>query len=597
MIMRPKSATALPLFVLQKGADKLRAFRRDESGVMAYPTIAFFLAMLAVGGIGVDLMRMERDRTVLQYTLDRAVLAAADLDQTQTPAVVVQDYLNKAGLGEYYAPPIVSDPSLIGYKSVKATINTTFEAHLLKFSQGGNMPLYASSTAVESIDGLEISLVLDVSGSMNSNNRLRNLKIAAKEFIDTMGENTSEGKMSISIVPYATQVSLPDDLMAQYATLGTNPYSNCINFEASHYNRADLPTDEPLNRAMHFTPWGYSNRDMRTYYSEPRLINSPVCDERASREILPLQSDVATLQNYIDGLVAGGNTSIDTGMKWGTALLDPSARPAITTLSGSSIPGAFSDRPAEYTSTDTIKIIVLMTDGQNTSQYYVDDDHRDGPSGAHFAILEGRDDTRYNTGTASLKVYSTYDAQNHRYYWHLPRGAKWADHPIGTGTDSFYDCDRYGRNCQWINEQVAAAHPDSYVEEPQDDEGLNNDVQVIYPGLSYSELFARTSLKYLYSYIFADWMGTNSARNAWYYGIYSYHNNSTKNARTRSVCNAAKDKGIILYTIGFEAPSDGVAVLRDCASTDAHYFNVNGLEIKDAFASIATSIRQLRLTQ
>ena len=100
MTMRPKTATTLPLFVLQKGADRLRAFRRDDSGVMAYPTIAFFLAMLAVGGIGVDLMRMERDRTVLQYTLDRAVLAAADLDPTQTPAVVVPDYLNTAGLGE-----------------------------------------------------------------------------------------------------------------------------------------------------------------------------------------------------------------------------------------------------------------------------------------------------------------------------------------------------------------------------------------------------------------------------------------------------------------------------------------------------------------
>jgi Flp pilus assembly protein TadG len=589
MTMCPKTATTLPLCVLQKGADRLRAFRRDDSGVMTYPTIAFFLAMLAVGGIGVDLMRMERDRTVLQYTLDRAVLAAADLDQTQTPAVVVQDYLNKAGLGEYYSPPVVE--SGLGYKRVQATIDTTFEAHLLRFSRGGNMPLYASSKAEESIDGLEISLVLDVSGSMNSNRRLSNLKVAAKDFIDTMVANTSDGKMSISVVPYATQVSLPDDLIGQYSTTGTNPYSNCIDFSASDYTSADLPTDEELTRAMHFTPWGYRGRDMRTYYSSPRLITSPVCDERASREILPLQKDANTLKTFIQNLVAGGNTSIDTGMKWGTALLDPSARPAISAIStgvGASVPAEFSNRPVNYDDSDTIKIIVLMTDGQNTSQYYVDDDHRDGPSGAHFAILEGRNDTRRGTGTASLKVYSTYDAQNDRYYWHLPWRPQWSDHPIGTGTDSFYDCDSNGRNCRSIDEQVAAAHPDSYVEDPINGQFL---------GLNYSELFARTSLKYLYRYIFAEWMGNNSARNAWYYGVYSSHNNSTKNARTRSVCDAAKAKGIIVYTIGFEAPSNGVAVLRGCASTDAHYFDVNGLEIKDAFASIATSIRQLRLTQ
>lgn len=543
MTLRSKTATALPFYVLRRGAQSLRAFRRDDSGVMAYPTVAFFLAMLAVGGIGVDLMRMERDRTVLQYTLDRAVLAAADLDQTQPPAVVVQDYLNKAGLGEYYQEPIVE--SGLGYKRVQATIDATFEAHLLRFSNGNDLPVFATSKAEESIDGLEISLVLDVSGSMNSNSRLSNLKVAAKDFIDTMVANTTDGKMSISVVPYATQVSLPDDLIDQYTTVGENPYSNCINFEAAEYNSASLSTLDTLERSMHFTPWGYSNRDMRTYYSSPRLINSPVCDERASREILPLQKDATTLKNFIQNLSAGGNTSIDVGMKWGTALLDPSARPAISAIStgiGASVPGDFSDRPAEYSDSDTIKIIVLMTDGQNTSQYYVDDDHRDGPSGVWY--------------NSHYKSYSTYDSRyGGRYFFHYNNN--WYNEPYGNGS---------GQSGTAVE-------------------------------LNYAELFARTSLKYIYRYIFYEWMNFYDARDDWYYGIYSSHGNSTKNARTRSVCEAAKAKGIVVYTIGFEAPSNGVAVLRDCASSDAHYFDVDGLEIKDAFASIATSIRQLRLTQ
>ena len=543
MTLRSKTATALPFYVLRRGAQSLRAFRRDDSGVMAYPTVAFFLAMLAVGGIGVDLMRMERDRTVLQYTLDRAVLAAADLDQTQPPAVVVQDYLNKAGLGEYYQEPIVE--SGLGYKRVQATIDATFEAHLLRFSNGNDLPVFATSQAEESIDGLEISLVLDVSGSMNSNSRLSNLKVAAKDFIDTMVANTTDGKMSISVVPYATQVSLPDDLIDQYTTVGENPYSNCINFEAAEYNSASLSTLDTLERSMHFTPWGYSNRDMRTYYSSPRLINSPVCDERASREILPLQKDATTLKNFIQNLSAGGNTSIDVGMKWGTALLDPSARPAISAIStgiGASVPGDFSDRPAEYSDSDTIKIIVLMTDGQNTSQYYVDDDHRDGPSGVWY--------------NSHYKSYSTYDSRyGGRYFFHYNNN--WYNEPYGNGS---------GQSGTAVE-------------------------------LNYAELFARTSLKYIYRYIFYEWMNFYDARDDWYYGIYSSHGNSTKNARTRSVCEAAKAKGIVVYTIGFEAPSNGVAVLRDCASSDAHYFDVDGLEIKDAFASIATSIRQLRLTQ
>ncbi len=576
-----RTATALPLVALHQCGNRLRDFRRQDSGVMAYPTMAFLVAMLAIGGIGVDLMRLERDRTILQYTLDRAVLAAADLDQTQPPAVVVQDYLTKAGLGDHYSPPEVE--SGLGYKRVKATINSTFEAQWLKYSGGADMPIYAASKAEESIDGLEISLVLDVSGSMGSNSRLTNLKIAAKDFIDTMVANTTDGKMSISIVPYATQVSLPDDLIGEYSTVGENPYSNCINFQGSDFNQAALPTNQTLKRSMHFTPWGESNRDRRTYYSTPRLIKDPVCENRASREILPLQKDADVLKTFIGNLSAAGNTSIDIGMKWGTTLLDPSARPAIQNLStgqDASVPNDFSARPADYTDSDTIKIIVLMTDGQNTSQYYVDDDHRDGASGVYFSTIVGRDDIRYGTNSASLKVYSTYDAYYGRYYWHLPYGAKWADHPIGTGNDTFYDCDRYGNSCRTMSENA----------DPQDN-------PPVVASLTYSELFARTSLKYLYRYIFDDWMDFYDARNKWYYGIYSTYGNGTKNARTRNICAAAKAKGIIVYTIGFEAPSDGVAVLRDCASTSAHYFDVDGLEIKDAFASIATSIRQLRLTQ
>ena len=145
-----------------KASTRIREFRSDESGVLLKPMIAFLLSMVAVGGIGIDLMRMERDRTILQYTLDRAVLAAADLDQPLPPDVVVQDYLNKANLSEYYQPPIAETG--IGYKRVESTIDTTFETQWLDFSGGQDMPLYANSRAEESIDGLEISLVLDVSG-------------------------------------------------------------------------------------------------------------------------------------------------------------------------------------------------------------------------------------------------------------------------------------------------------------------------------------------------------------------------------------------------------------------------------------------------
>ena len=539
MSMHHKNSTALSNPLMRRCLGKVKSFLREEDGVMAKPTIAILLLMLAIGGIGVDLMRMERDRTTLQYTLDRAVLAAADLDQLQEPEAVVRDYLDKAGLGEYYNDPEVHET--LGYKSVESTVNAMFPVQLAQFAGLDDLPIYANSRAEESIDGVEISMVLDVSGSMRSNSRLTNLKIAAKDFIDTMVANTTDGKMSVSIVPYATQVSVPEDLYDQYniSTPGDTIYSRCVNFAASDFQSPSLSRTEELEGTMHFTPWDSSSRDNRTRYSSPQLVSTPVCEDDPSREILPFQKDATVLKDYIDSFWGGGNTSIDIGMKWGTTLLDPSARPAIsalTTGTGASVPNDFAARPSDYTDTDTVKVIVLMTDGQNTSQYYVEDDHREGDSEVWY--------------DAATKRYSTYNPSNGKYFWH--------------------DVSSY-----WKNEP--------YGSDPQ--------------RLSYSDLFAFTSLRYLYYNLYRDWMGNSSARNAWYYGVYDYHSNSTKNARTRSICQAAKDQGIIVYTIGFEAPSDGVAVLQDCASSPAHFFDVDGLEITDAFSSIATSIRQLRLTQ
>lgn len=523
-------------------------FRRQEDGVLALPVLIIILLMLMVGGIGIDLMRYERDRTELQYTLDRAVLAAADLDQQFAPAEVVQDYLEKSGLGEHYETPYVDVGQ--GYKKVEASIATPFAAQYLRLAGDPGLILRANARAEESIDDIEISLVLDVSGSMNSNNRLPNLKVAAKEFVDAIGLNTIEGKMSMSIVPYATQVSAPDELFNVLNVSEEHSYSNCINFQSADFNRTGLTDGQEYERTMHFTPW--YTRDYRA--DDTRLVYRPICEDSSSRELLLLEQDPDTLKDYIDNLFATGNTSIDLGMKWGTLLLDDSMQPTIQSLTAGDDPyidPVFSTRPAAYSDTETLKIIVLMTDGQNTTQYSIDDDFRDGMSGVWYNADENR--------------YSSYNPQTGQYWWD---GLNvWADHPYGNGSY---------RPCYYCSLQ----------QEP------GEAVQ-----LSYVDLWADTHMKYVSDKIYGDWMGRNSARSTYLYGAYDTVGGSSKNSRTANICNAAKEEGIIVYTIGFEAPSSGQAVLRDCASSDAHFFDVEGLEISDAFASIATSIRQLRLTQ
>ena len=75
-----------------------RRYHKDEDGSLIIFSLFIFIVMLMFGGIAVDLMLYENRRTHIQNSTDRAVLAAANLNQTVDPKVVVQDYLAKVGI-------------------------------------------------------------------------------------------------------------------------------------------------------------------------------------------------------------------------------------------------------------------------------------------------------------------------------------------------------------------------------------------------------------------------------------------------------------------------------------------------------------------
>lgn len=547
-----RSTTALARLTAHRCSASAARFARDESGVLAVPAIIFVVLMLMVGGIGIDLMWMERDRTRLQYTLDRAVLAAADLDQPLPAAEVVEDYLTKAGLGEYYTEPEVSPP-MLGYKSVAASISTTYDTTYMHLAGVEQLPLVASARAEEAIGAVEISMVLDISGSMNSNKRLQNLKTAAHSFINQITASTDTSNLSISIVPYATQVNAGEALLGKFENADFDGlskdewnYSHCINFIKDQFSKHTLYSDEVMQRTAHF--------DTFTYSEGP--ITFPVCPTRDGSEILPLSNDAAELHAQIDKLTAAGNTSIDIGMKWGSALLDPSVRNVVQALADDGVISSdFAARPTDYGSGDTLKIIILMSDGENTNQYMLNPSRRTGLS-----------DVWYNASEDRYSVYHSNGTKN--YYW--PHNGTWNSEPYGNGQTctswSYY----YGTCLSWSDQPGTA-------------------VQLTYP-----ELFAQASLAYIAQYIYTY---SSSAWADWYHAGRYFHNRVAKDQHTKHICDITKDQGVIVYAVGFEAPRNGTRVLKDCASSPAHFFDVDGLEISDAFSSIATSIRQLRLTQ
>ena len=67
----------------------------------------------------------------------------------------------------------------------------------------------------------------------------------------------------------------------------------------------------------------------------------------------------------------------------------------------------------------------------------------------------------------------------------------------------------------------------------------------------------------------------------------------------QSICTATKSEGVVVYTIGYDISANGNAEnqLEACASSLNNYYPTDGDDISAAFNSIASNVKNLRLTQ
>lgn len=551
----------------------LTRFRREERGSILIMSLFFLILMLIVAGMSVDLMRSETQRARLQSTLDRAVLAAASLEQSLDSEEVVRDYFAKAGLSEYLTDVKVVDNK--NSKTVSASVESSVNTMFMKMMGINELTAPSAGQAEESLKNIEISLVLDISGSMGwwsdagGDYKIDLLQDAASQFVYLMQCNpeatdatktctVEPNTVSISLIPYAEQVLVGENLLQHFNVTNEHTASSCVTFDASDFAKTTVPLNSAYTVGVVDTLQRTGNIDTSTNYRSSRSSSknandsSRVCRTNSYREILPLSNSYTDLQTQIYNLRANGYTSIDLGMKWATALLDPSIRPAVLDMTVSGLPSIdanFNDRPYDYDERSMQKVIVLMTDGENTTQHYLNSGYHTGPS-----IFYTNDN---GSISSSDVVISAYSASKNQYYYN--RG--WHNEAYGDGTD---------RVCNWW----------SCWNEAQPGEARQMTYQEFWAQYNvdfYEEEFYERQWSY-----FPDMVDT-----------YGY---STKNSRLNSICTAAKNEGIEVFTIGFETTSASNAIMRSCASADSYHFDVNGLDLDDAFNSIAREIHELRLT-
>lgn len=520
----------------------LRQFGRDEEGGVIMLTLLLLVLMLVMGGMAVDFMRFESRRVVLQNVTDRAVLAAAELDQELDGEQVVRGYFRSEGLedtldlADAAREPIriVNTP---GSRSVTVLSELDMGTFYTKFFGLDELTAPGYARAIEGTGNVEISLILDISGSMGtsvgqvdgtSGTRMSLLRDAAENFVDTLLVPEYQDEISLSLIQYSANVNIGEGI---YRALNTTPDSILENDElidtsdipaleeealdtSNDFNQSDL--DALLDgivtnpwRCVEILPSEFTTTvfdTQRTYTQVARLddtsskeeFTGPLCPEadpenNRDPSIIALSQNAAELTQVIRNLQPTRTTSIHLGMKWGVSLLDPSMRSLLTDVP--SVDPAFAGiRPLDYengaAAADTKKYVILMTDGENFRTRRVKDDIWADPFWR--------------------RTFTNYPYR----YWYFNVN----DHPDGL---------RPG----W----------DGVTEFPVD--AAQQDV----------------------------WL--------------------------QQICSAARDRNIVTYTISMGAPPSGANQMKQCAFTENYYFDAEETAINDIFQNIARQITALRLSQ
>jgi hypothetical protein len=506
----------------------LNRFAKGEDGSLLILGLMLFLLMAMMGGLAVDLMRFEQRRTQMQQTLDRSVLAAASMSQQLDPEDVVNDYFDKAGLADYL--DWVNVDSGLNFRTVTAAASSTIDPYFLQMLGIDEVNAATGSGAEQRISNVEVSLVLDISGSMGGS-RISNLKPAAREFVTSILATGEPGRVSISIIPYNAQVNIGKPMMDAFNVTDNHASSACIELPDSTFSSTGLSRTASLKQNAHFDPYYYTSGSNNMLYN---------CPPQSGNVVTPMTDSESTLHSAINSLVVGGNTSIDLGVKWGAYLLNKNSNGVIQHLiSQNKVNSKFSNRPLDETTFDVLKVLVVMTDGENTTEYKINDPYNSGDSNIYEHKTSGR-----------ISVYFNRSNTSNDWWW--PRDNSWHSGRDGGGSNSNYNLLTWPEVWKDFSVTYVAYH---------------------FYGLALNQNY------YNWRDNFMNWVS------------------STKDSRLQQICSAAKSEGIVVYGIGFEAPSNGRYQLRNCATTDAHYFDASGLEIATAFRAIANNISQLRLTQ
>lgn len=563
----------------------VKRFLSDQSGASALLFATAAVPLFTVIGAAVDYTSAINRRVELQAAVDSAAVRGCKDIQTQSVATAKANMNNTFNAMFKETAAFNSEvTTTVAAGSVKASAETTFKAQLGALVGLNNITLHAHSECEYANNTYEIAMVMDNSGSMGesvgSKTKMQAAKDAAKSLVDALYSGAmSESRVKMSIVPFTLSVNVG-------STYRTANWADSNAQSSAHWDNFDYINSlwKPANRFTLFDelqiPFGGC--------FETRPGNYAVTDTSATAG----QPDSYFVPQFAPD--------------------DPGAR-----ASGSS----------NYT-------FKLNGNGANTTYNYENsylDDNTAGTGQCQvLAIKQSHETWEVDKALTKLCKYKgnpTKNVSNARGPNYMCNGQPIMrmvnaastlktkiDTMVADGNTNIFEGFMWG--WRTISPNGPFADGRVYGQQPA---GQPNNVKVVivltdginaWSGLSNSSKSRFSPAGFLqntrsgllsggvipFSKVsrFTPLTTTTEAQ-----GISAMDN------RLNEGCTNAKNKGIIVYTIGFAKKESEVnsTVLKNCASPNAatgeplYYYAANATEVEKVFKDIANKLSDLRITK
>lgn len=342
---------------------------RDRRGGVAMIVGLAFLPLAAAIGLAIDGARNYTALSKLQGAVDAAALAGgkAKTEDEENPAAAARMFFDANYPNDFMDGAVTTFNAIIDEETEQVTIRATADipTTFMQIFGFDTMPVGAEAAVATAHTGLELALVVDVTGSMNWTDsggevKIDSLKTAGHSLLESLyGDAEVLEDVWLSLVPYRAAVNIGDreSWLTDYSASDFLPDSwrGCVAARDAPLDQNDTP------------PVGSSNRFRAFHWESGAAWNywPPVTfDTRGPNwfcplnEITSLTDQRATIDTAIDALDArsGGGTQTSVGLVWGWRTISPSWQ-------GRWHGPTPNDLPRDYGQPNMTKAVVFMTDG------------------------------------------------------------------------------------------------------------------------------------------------------------------------------------------------------------------------------------------